>query len=153
MSEDTGREYLEFLRWRDARLQALERGADPAAVELQARGQALVTAAPPASPLPPAQSKPLEQKPHETVITLGAAEPKPVPALEAVEMARRPPLLVELGRGHSKISESALLLDDEASKDARFLRMSEGRAGEPVSFAWRNVTLKVLVCPAVCAPH
>jgi ABC-type glutathione transport system ATPase component len=43
----------------------------------------------------------------------------------------------------SKLGESYAALDEEAHKDAKYLKLSQTRTSKPVSFAWRNVTMKV----------
>lgn len=48
-----------------------------------------------------------------------------------------------LAEGKQSFSESLAALDEEASKDSKFLKLSEGRLAEPVNFAWRNVTMRV----------
>jgi hypothetical protein len=60
--------------------------------------------------------------------------------MEPVVSAHTPPpfLSKNSGLGHSQKA-----LDEEACKDAKYLKLSEGRDVTPVTFAWRNVTLKV----------
>lgn len=43
----------------------------------------------------------------------------------------------------SSMGESFKNMDDEASKDAKFLRLAEGRDAPLVTFAWRNVSMDV----------
>lgn len=62
--------------------------------------------------------------------------------MEPVQEARATPFLK---KENSKMGQSYKALDEEASKDAKFLKLSEGRETRPVTFAWRDVTLKVPV--------
>jgi ABC-type glutathione transport system ATPase component len=78
-------------------------------------------------------------------VTAAASVESVVPPYIAVQMepvvsAHTPPpfLSKNSGLGHSQKA-----LDEEACKDAKYLKLSEGRDVAPVTFAWRNVTLKV----------
>lgn len=79
-------------------------------------------------------------------ITAASPAPKPVaPSHTAVQMepvvnAHIPPPFLTKKNG---LGQSHKALDEEAGKDAKYLKLSEGRDVKPVTFAWRNVTLKV----------
>ncbi len=77
-------------------------------------------------------------QPHVTVLM----EP-----VETVSSHANPPpyLRKELYGGLGPSSRALTSALDEEAKDAKYLKLSEGRDVNPVTFAWRNVTLKVPV--------
>lgn len=110
-----GNDYEEFVRWRAHR--------DAAAFARTNQDVPLLAI----DSAPPAATRVAIQQP--------AMEPVVAP-----EVKRTPGLPGHGSKG--RLGEHDADIDD-VSKDANFINLSKGRTGQPVTFAWRNVTMEV----------